>query len=106
MAQPNQAWEWSRGYFEPLQGMAVALQLAENLQDLLFDLFLQLCSLLEQNCEPPAPTRVPSRLQSLPSVPDQQKNLGLEAGRCERELLFLKKLSWPTGTEDMEGCGG
>lgn len=69
MAQPNQAWGWSRGYFEPLQGMAAALQLAENLQDLLFDLFfLQLCSLLEQSCEPPAPTRVPSRLQSLPSA--------------------------------------
>lgn len=71
--------------------------------------FLQLCSLLKQSCEPPAPTRVPSRLQSLPSALGEhaaKKKLGLEAGRCERELLFLEKLSWPTGTEDMEGSGG
>lgn len=42
----------------------------------------------------------------VPWVSTQQKNLGLEAGRCEQEVLFLEKLSWPTGTEDMEGSGG
>lgn len=109
MAQPNQAWGWSRGYFEPLQGMAAALQLAENRQDLLFDLFFCSSAACWNRAVSPQPQRVsPADCNpcQVPWVSTQQKNLGLEARRCKRELLFLEKLSWPTGTKDMEGSGG